>query len=87
MSAIKLHLLQRSLRAHTLAWAGLIPILGMPCAFAGWMIARDCRRLQRTIPNPATRYVLRAQFLSILGTLFSVIVLGVIALRATKNLH
>ena len=87
MSAIKLHLLQRSLRAHTLAWAGLIPILGMPCAFAGWMIARDCRRLQRTMPNPASRYVLRAHFLSILGTLSSVIVLGVIALRATKNLH
>ncbi len=87
MSAIKLHLLQRSLRAHILAWVGLIPIFGMPCAFAGWMIARDCRRLQRTVPNAASRYVLRAQLLSILGTLFSVLVLGLLALRATKNLH
>jgi uncharacterized protein YybS (DUF2232 family) len=87
MSAIKLHLLQRSLRAHILAWVGLIPILGMPCSFAGWMIARDCRRLQRTVPNPARRYVLRAQFLSILGILLSVVILGLMTLRATKNLH
>lgn len=66
-------IIERSLRAFTAAWLGFIPCLGFPFAAYAVFNAALCHRIATATPNPASRYVLAAGLLGILGCLQSIL--------------
>jgi len=85
MNLVRVELLRRSLRAHTCAWIGLVPILGLPFAMAAWINAILCLRLQKQFHNPARRKVWVALVLSIAGTLASLMIVLALVLRIIRE--
>lgn len=73
-------IIERSLRAFTAAWLGLIPCLGFPFAAYAVFNAALCHRIAIATPNPASRYVLAAGLLGILGCIQSVVSTVLLAL-------
>ncbi len=75
----RVELIRRSLRAHVLAWVGLVPLLGLP--YSAWAMAEAfrCRAAGRTQWNPAGRYVTAAW---VVVGLAMVLQLGLVAMVA-----
>jgi len=87
MNLLRVELLRRSLRAHTCAWLGLVPILGLPFALTAWINAFLCLRLQKQFPNPARRKVWVALVLSVTGITASLLIVLALILRIVRELE
>ena len=87
MNLVRVELLRRSLRAHTCAWIGLIPILGLPFALTAWINAFLCLRLQKQFPNPARRKVWVALILCITGITASLLIVLALVLRLIREIE
>jgi hypothetical protein len=74
-------LIRHSLRAHGLAWLGLVPLLGVPFAIGAVLNVARCRRLTREEWNPAARYLLRAKVLVAIAMLLQ---LGAVVWLGTR---
>ncbi len=62
-------LIRGSLRAHAMAWLGLVPVLGIPFVIGAILEVTRCERLERDQWNPAERYYRRASVLSAIAVL------------------
>ena len=86
-AAAKIQMLNGSMRCLVFGLLGLLPVIGLPFAFAALWIAGSVRMKEKQFWNAARPYRIWGVVCAAVGTIFWVFVLALIIYSAATNSH
>ena len=85
VSAVKIRMLQSSMRCFVCGLLGLLPVIGLPFAIAALVFSGRVRAGQRRFWNPARPYWIWGIVCAVIGTIFWSFILITVIYQAIYN--